>query len=42
MSYDENLAARAVRGWLHVDIEKLRSPDELAEWVIIGVAAAHS
>jgi hypothetical protein len=37
MAYDEALADREMRGWLHVSEEALESDEDLASWVERGV-----
>lgn len=34
------MGGRAMRGWVHVDGEHLRSRGELGEWIDIGIEAA--
>jgi TfoX/Sxy family transcriptional regulator of competence genes len=36
------MKGRAIRGWLHVNVDDLRTQHQLAGWLAIGTAAARS
>ncbi|HEU4361025.1 MAG TPA: TfoX/Sxy family protein [Mycobacterium sp.] len=36
------MGGRTIRGWLHIDGDRLRTTRQLARWIAIGIATAES